>query len=1226
MSQSTDRQPTHLSAFLLEQATGLPIRGLPCYAEVSVAKTKEPAGEPDHRFDDLIANMVRQRDSACAGNAECQQRVLMALELIISRRLPSDARDRLLENVEEARQLFGEIIARALNLAGTSTFSDLSSTQLSDALNQATQQVAEARHLPLQEQPVANRQGPTWSYPLGIVASDHAGDLSFDLLRLPADVHQAVAAAVAARCLDPGAPVGVSLWLYPLLRTEWQIDALAQNRFAPDAILARLDLDPHDIPALFQDMGLLAMQCPSLTDWQLSPASFAANPRALLGEDGCETLLPANLALQEFFFSQVVQLTNVQAAVPESLRETVKLGVVHEYRLAWYALGHSLGQILYSLPLAPGESVNLAVIDWTRRDDAQRKEQTHVDEQLIHNEHRDRTITETVDAAVKEYQHGSSFMGGLAGSAGVGAAVSGSVGLAAGLTGSLGGSTASSDGSRDLAATTVQRISDNITQASSAMRELQSTVVVQSVQAEKEAIETRTVVNYNHSHALTILYYEVLRHFRLVTELAGHRPAVLVRMRTNWFEGDDVSNTILENRAALEGALLDPKYSEGFNALQRIARREQLAKLPRPNPVKPPPPPFEVPAYTGEREFLYYTFAMTTGGYFSSDKQFVNIRAGFLFHDGSAPRLFHPIRDPKNPDTWFLNPPGSFHDKDQTNTFTAVNAPPGAPVPKWEQVTGMLIDIEVNGGSDSRISFKHIKVTARDRNGIDTLLIDQGYDDGHLIITESTTIVLPTKQPEPRPLPAPRPAEEIEDDVQKAELLAHLYYHKAHYSRAILFQQNVTDRALALNTIKISGDSTVLDYIENRPLELIGEYLAYPCTDPGWASAILQAVQRTQRVQLASSPLDERLVTLPTRGVFAEAKLGHCNASEEIDNTRFWDWQQSPIPHLAPEIAPVQPVTPQPHDPNLQPTPFPTSLVNIVNPPAAPDPTGMAAALSVLATPNIFRDMSGQAEVADLLKRLSDNTIGIAEAADRARAIQNKYGSGSTSGGSGLGSGNSGGSIGGGSGRPTPYEQHDQLQVLRNAERNGDITGPRRQQLADTYLDSAVTPTPQMASFPSAPIPPLDPNIFQFRVVIADDGLGVAGGWMETECLEFGFAHSGPSGPIKQPIPIKVGVPLRNKQHGKISVRFAQQETADAAWFAAMLCKQALDNGAVTDGQALVALFRKVMQQDLGGDDIMPGKINGSKVTGCSGGSKRLGTFDASPESLLFLPNPSGDV
>ena len=89
-------------------------------------------------------------------------------------------------------------------------------------------------------------------------------------------------------------------------------------------------------------------------------------------------------------------------------------------------------------------------------------------------------------------------------------------------------------------------------------------------------------------------------------------------------------------------------------------------------------------------------------------------------------------------------------------------------------------------------------------------------------------------------------------------------------------------------------------------------------------------------------------------------------------------------------MTPIQP-TPQPI--SAAPTAFPQSLVNIVNPSPAPDPTGLTAALLHYSVPRTSsRDMSGKQEVADLLKKLSDNSIAIAEAANKAREIQAKYG------------------------------------------------------------------------------------------------------------------------------------------------------------------------------------------------------------------------------------------
>jgi len=329
--------------------------------------------------------------------------------------------------------------------------------------------------------------------------------------------------------------------------------------------------------------------------------------------------------------------------------------------------------------------------------------------------------------------------------------------------------------------------------------------------------------------------------------------------------------------------------------------------------------------------------------------------------------------------------------------------------------------------------------------------------------------------PSPEPLLFDDPAAAVTHlDLSESDrccferLQLHLVNNSAYYNRFLWLNENADARAIRFAKIPGQGDRSLLDFIENRPLAVMGNLVAFPCADVGLAARINARLRPPDR---GTATEWEKLVTLPTRGVFAEAKLGHCNASEEIDNTRFWDWQTSPIPHFAPEIAPVQPVTPQPQQPDARPTPFPQSLVNIVNPPAAPDPTGLAAALGVLGTPNIFRDMSGRAEVADLLKRLSDNTIGIAEAANRAREIQQRYGAGAAGGGSG------GGAAGGaGGGRPNPSQQHDQLQVLRNAEAHGDISPDFRKEKAKALLNYAIPDggggapaSPPTAGWPDAP-------------------------------------------------------------------------------------------------------------------------------------------------------------
>src|SRR5262249_53373304 len=147
----------------------------------------------------------------------------------------------------------------------------------------------------------------------------------------------------------------------------------------------------------------------------------------------------------------------------------------------------------------------------------------------------------------------------------------------AGSTKALGGAYTTSSGTRQLAASTLQQINDTFHQASSAIRELRSTIVVQANQTESSTVQTRTVANYNHSHALTILYYEVLRHYRVVSRVASQRAVLFVDYSDRTLDTalnstnlEDVVNAIVANRDILEPALLDLSLKDCFQTAQKL--------------------------------------------------------------------------------------------------------------------------------------------------------------------------------------------------------------------------------------------------------------------------------------------------------------------------------------------------------------------------------------------------------------------------------------------------------------------------------------------------------------------------------------------------------------------------------------------------------------------------------------------------------------------------------
>jgi hypothetical protein len=92
----------------------------------------------------------------------------------------------------------------------------------------------------------------------------------------------------------------------------------------------------------------------------------------------------------------------------------------------------------------------------------------------------------------------------------------------------------------------------------------------------------------------------------------------------------------------------------------------------------------------------------------------------------------------------------------------------------------------------------------------------------------------------------------------------------------------------------------LLGSVDFPPLGVYGNCLVFIYRhedDPEW-----RTWKKTHISDLAE---EEDFISVPTGGLFAESVLGRYNASEKIDLTRFWNWQDSPIPFGAPDIAPV---------------------------------------------------------------------------------------------------------------------------------------------------------------------------------------------------------------------------------------------------------------------------------------------------------------------------------
>src|SRR5262249_54063376 len=156
---------------------------------------------------------------------------------------------------------------------------------------------------------------------------------------------------------------------------------------------------------------------------------------------------------------------------------------------------------------------------------------------------------------------------------------------------------------------------------------------------------------------------------------------------------------------------------------------------------------------------------------------------------------------------------------------------------------------------------------------------------------------------------------------------------------------------LAPYVCEIDGTTVrVVEWIDPAPVTVAGNYVAFPFTyeaDQAW---------KTWKAQEAAAAVPQvSLVPLPTGGVFAEAVLGEFNAAEKLDPTRFWKWQESPIPNLAPEIAPVQ----QGRETRISPPgvpALPDAVLSLQQPLALPALGNSEAMLKTLMVSKLFND------------------------------------------------------------------------------------------------------------------------------------------------------------------------------------------------------------------------------------------------------------------------------